>query len=99
MASSWSIIKWAYRRYKRAKLEAFWRGYKEGARMEREINEVEEEFLEEQTKDYAQAFMSMKECYAELARALGFEGNGFWGDPHASHEEIVERAKFLGMAA
>ena len=98
MASSWSIVKWAYRRYKRAKLEAFWRGYEQGARMEREIYDMEAEFIEEEANDNEQAFMAMKESYAEVARALGFEGDGFWGDPYASQEEIVERAHEYRLA-
>ena len=36
-----------------------------------------------------------KDHYAELAGAFGFEGDCLCGDPFASHEEIVARAKIL----
>ena len=41
------------------------------------------------------SFMLVKDNYSELCRALGFEGDAFWGDPLADHEEIVARAEEL----
>lgn len=40
-------------------------------------------------------YMSLKDDYSELARALGFEGASFWGDPLVSHAEVLARAKTL----
>ena len=42
-----------------------------------------------------QAYMVVKDQYSEVARALGFEGNAWFGDPLARHEEIVARAERL----
>ena len=42
-----------------------------------------------------QAWMVLKDQYSEVARALGFEGDSWFGDPLAKHEEIVERAQHL----
>jgi hypothetical protein len=95
LASSWSIVKWAYRRYKREKFDAYWKGYWEGYRRALDDNEEETSDLQQDLAGAERGFLSSKEHYAELARALGFEGDGFWGDPNATHEEIVARAKFL----
>lgn len=46
-------------------------------------------------KAMEQSFMNEKDKYAEVARALGFDGDAWFGDPLASHEEIVKRAKEL----
>jgi hypothetical protein len=43
-------------------------------------------------KGMEQSFMVLKDQYAEVALALGFEGDAFFGDPLASHKEIVARA-------
>jgi hypothetical protein len=37
----------------------------------------------------------MQDRYAELARALGSPGGGFWGDPSETHAEILRRAEHL----
>lgn len=37
--------------------------------------------------------MSILDKYAEVASALGFEGDAWFGDPLAGHEEIVHRAQ------
>lgn len=37
--------------------------------------------------------MVIKDQYAELAKALGFEGDAFFGDPLADHQAIVDKAK------
>jgi hypothetical protein len=42
-----------------------------------------------------QAWMVLKDQYSEVARALGFEGDAWFGDPLACHDEIVARAKEL----
>jgi len=44
-------------------------------------------------------YMSLKDDYSELARALGFEGNSFWGDPLVSHKEVLAKAKALRSKA
>ena len=36
---------------------------------------------------------SLRDKYAEVAHALGFELVGWFNDPKATHEEIVEKAK------
>jgi hypothetical protein len=46
-------------------------------------------------KDLEQSYMAIKDQYAEIACALGFEGDAWFGDPLASHKEIVARAKEL----
>lgn len=42
-----------------------------------------------------QDFMSVKDQYAEVARALGFEGDAWFGDPLVTHSQIVARARDL----
>ena len=44
-------------------------------------------------KDMEQAFMVVKDQYAELARAAGFEGDSFFGDPLVKHADILLRIK------
>lgn len=46
-------------------------------------------------KELEQMYMVLKDQYAELARALGFIGDSWFGDPLASHEEILRKAKYL----
>jgi len=43
-------------------------------------------------KAIEQDYMVLKDQYAELARALGFPGDAWFGDPLASHSEVVARA-------
>lgn len=43
------------------------------------------------------AFMTTKDEYSAVARALGFEGDAFFGDPLASHQKIVARAKEMAL--
>ncbi len=45
------------------------------------------------------AWMQLKDQYSELAKAAGFSGDNFWGDPLVSHEEIVTRIKELAEKA
>lgn len=45
------------------------------------------------------AWMQLKDDYSEIARALGFDGDSFWGDPLVSHADIVARAKELAAFA
>lgn len=49
----------------------------------------------EKYKAGEQSWMVLKDQYSEVARALGFEGDAWFGDPLASHEDIVARAKEL----
>jgi hypothetical protein len=35
----------------------------------------------------------LKDQYSELARALGFDGDSFWGDPLVSHNDVLARAR------
>lgn len=44
-------------------------------------------------------FMQMLDKYADLARALGFPGDGFYGDPLAPHAEIIARVVELASFA
>lgn len=48
-------------------------------------------------KDIEQAYMVTRDQYSEVARALGFEGDAWFGDPLAKHDEIVERAASLWL--
>ncbi len=43
-------------------------------------------------KDMEQQLMVLQDRYFKLARTLGFGGDGFWGDVHASHQQILEVA-------
>jgi hypothetical protein len=49
----------------------------------------------DEAKYYEQAWMSLKDQYAELARAIGCEVDAWFGDPLDSHSEVVERANRL----
>ena len=46
-------------------------------------------------KTLEQEYMSLKDDYSEIARELGFEGVGFWGDPIVSHKEIIDKVREL----
>lgn len=46
-------------------------------------------------KALEQAYMVLKDEYSELARAIGVEGDAFWGDPLESHTEVLAKAKLL----
>ncbi len=46
-------------------------------------------------KDAEQSYMVVKDQYSEIARALGFEGDAWFDDPLAGHDEIVARARRL----
>lgn len=47
----------------------------------------------DQYKSMEQSWMVLRDQYSEIARALGFEGDSWFGDPLASHAEILERAE------
>jgi hypothetical protein len=46
----------------------------------------------DEAKQLEQQWMVLKDQYSELARALGFTGDSFWGDPIETHEEILATA-------
>ncbi len=50
-------------------------------------------------KEREQQLMVLQDRYCALARALGFEGDGFWGDVFASHQQILETAWLLRATA
>lgn len=50
-------------------------------------------YWRQEAKSYEQAFMSEKDAYSSVARALGFDSDSWFDDPYASHLEIVQRAK------
>lgn len=52
-------------------------------------------YWRQEYKGMEMAFMSAKSEYSEVAIAMGFDGDSWFGDPLASHEEIVRRAKEL----
>lgn len=58
---------------------------------------------ERKIKELEESWLSLKDQYSEVARALGFPGVGWFDDPSATHAEVVERAKQLyadaGVAA
>lgn len=45
------------------------------------------------------AWMQLKDDYSALARAIGMQGDTFWGDPLASHADVLARAKELASFA
>ena len=49
----------------------------------------------DEAKYLEQQNMVLMDKYNEVARALGFKGNGWWGDVNEQHNVVVERAKFL----
>lgn len=53
----------------------------------------------ERYKAEEQAWMVLKDQYAEVARALGAPCDAWFGDPLCSHEEVVARAKALAAAS
>lgn len=46
-------------------------------------------------KSVEASWMALKDDYSEICRALGFEGDAWFGDPLVKHEDIVARAKAL----
>lgn len=40
-----------------------------------------------------QAWMALKDQYAELARAAGTPADAWFGDPLEKHEQVLERIK------
>lgn len=52
-------------------------------------------YWRQEYKGMEQAFMNVMSEYSDVALAMGFEGNSFFGDPLADHAEIVERAREL----
>lgn len=50
----------------------------------------------DRAKDLEQQLMVAMDQYSELARALGFEGDAWFGDVHTPHEDVLARARFLG---
>lgn len=42
-----------------------------------------------------QQWMVLKDQYSELARAMGFKGDAWFGDPLEPHEEVLAKAKEL----
>jgi hypothetical protein len=52
----------------------------------------------DEAKALEQRLMVMQDQYAELARALGSPGGGFWDDPTETHAKIMRRAERLRSA-
>lgn len=46
-------------------------------------------------KALEQSYMVLQDQYSELARAIGVEGDAFWGDPLESHDQVLAKAKIL----
>jgi hypothetical protein len=46
----------------------------------------------DEDKSLEQSWMVLKDQYSELARAIGFEGDSWFGDPLAEHDEVLKRA-------
>lgn len=55
--------------------------------------------LYDEYKSLEQSWMVLKDQYSEIAIALGFKGDSFWGDPLVSHTDILERARELASFA
>jgi hypothetical protein len=51
--------------------------------------------LQAELKGLEQVYMVSRDEYSEIARALGFNGDTFWGDPLVSHADVLARAKEL----
>lgn len=51
--------------------------------------------LHQEVKSLEQSWMSLKDEYSSLCRALGFEGDAWFGDPKVPHAEIIAKAKEL----
>ena len=60
-------------------------------------NEECEEDWRNEYKAIEQSCMYLKDQYAEVARALGFEGYAWFGDPLADHAEIVAKARTMNQ--
>ena len=60
-------------------------------------NEECEEDWRNEYKAIEQSWMYLKDQYAEVARALGFEGDAWFGDPLADHAEIVAKARTINQ--
>jgi hypothetical protein len=48
-----------------------------------------------EAKEMELAFMVTKDEYSALARAIGIQGDSWFGDPLESHGEVVQRAKSI----
>lgn len=64
-----------------------------------EARDIEYSELRGKYKGMEASWMHLRDQYSEIARALGFDGDAWFGDPLASHEEIVSRAKKLAALA
>jgi hypothetical protein len=51
--------------------------------------------LRQEVKSLEQSVMNEMDKYQSLAKALGFEGDAWFGDPLASHQEILAKAQAL----
>jgi len=51
--------------------------------------------LRQDLKAMEQAYMVMKDQYADLAQALGAPCDAWFGDPLVPHNEIVQRARLV----
>lgn len=49
----------------------------------------------DECKEAQQAFMVARDEYSEVAAALGFDCDTWFGEPRATHAEVVARAKQL----
>ena len=60
---------------------------------------VNHEYLESIIRQALQrvAKAAKDDGYAKVARALGFEGNAWFGDPLADHAEIVAKARTMNQ--
>lgn len=47
----------------------------------------------EKAKSLEQSWMSLKDDYSEICRAIGIKGDAWFGDPIISHKEILEHIK------
>lgn len=55
----------------------------------------DEEDWRDEAKWLEQQLMVKMDEYADVAAAMGFERGAWFGDPLASHKEVVERAAYL----
>ena len=60
---------------------------------ERKRWEERESELVNEVKSLEVAWMSLKDDYSELARALGAPGDAWFGDPLEGHAQVLARAK------
>ena len=49
--------------------------------------------LRDEYKELEQSYMVLRDQYSELARAAGFEGDSWFGDPFVKHADILLRIK------